>query len=116
MTNSSATKEEKRRMAPKLFANPADIARVGQQIYDSKYKAEYEEKYPGQFAAIDVTTDEAFVSPTPEAAIEAARKASPRSYLHLIRIGSPGAFKVSYTSNASGEWLFRQNRQPVPQG
>ena len=56
MASASATKDEKSRMAPKQFANPAEIAQAGQRIYEAKYKAEYEFKYPCQSVAIDVST------------------------------------------------------------
>jgi hypothetical protein len=88
------------------FANPKDIAQAGQQIYDEKFRADYEAKYPGQFVAVDVNSEQAFVAPVPEDAVRAARNASPDAIVHLIRIGSSGAFKVSYRTNATRDWVF----------
>jgi hypothetical protein len=33
----------------KDFTNPTEIVEAGERIYADKYKAEYEQKYPGQF-------------------------------------------------------------------
>lgn len=83
------------------YSNPEDIAAAGQKIYDDSFKKEYELKFPQQFAAIEVDSREAFVGDFPEVALERGRKAHPQGYFHLVKIGSKGAFKVSYTSNAS---------------
>jgi hypothetical protein len=95
-------------MPPRVFANPQEIAQVGQRLYDEKYRAEYERVYPGQFAAIDVRSEKAFVAQEPEDAVKAAQTVAPDAVVHLIKIGSTGAFKVSYTSNAGHDWIFRQ--------
>jgi len=92
---------------PRVFANPQDIAQTGQKIYNEKYREDYEKNHAGQFVAIDVNTERAFVASDPEEAVQAAQRAEPKAVLHLIRIGARGAFKVSYTSNAGADWVFR---------
>jgi hypothetical protein len=90
--------------------DPRAIAERGAQIYAAKYKQEYEKLHRGQYAAIDVKSEQAFVSLTPEAAINAAKAANPSSLIHLIKIGSPGVFRVGYSASGAkrGDWLFGQ--------
>jgi len=87
--------------------DPNAIAERGTQIYATKYKAAFEANHPGQFAAIDIHSEEAFVKPTPEEALRAAQAKNPKSFFHLIKIGAPGVFKVGYSSGVkSGDWVF----------
>jgi len=102
---SAPEKDETDRM-PHVFANPAEIASAGQKVYDEKYRVEYEAKHPGKFVAIDVNSEKAFVADTPSAAVKAAQHQSHHALIHLIRIGSSGAFKVSYRTNAARDWVF----------
>ena len=58
-------------------------------IYHKKYQSEFEEKYKGQYAAIDVESGDAFVG---ERALEAyyeAIKTHPCKIFFFIRIGLP---------------------------
>jgi hypothetical protein len=102
----SASEKDETRHMPRIFANPGEIASAGQKIYDEKYRAEFEAKHPGQYVAIDVNSKKAFVAETPSAAVKAAQKESPQALVHLIRIGSSGAFKVSYRANGARDWVF----------
>jgi hypothetical protein len=72
-----------------------DIAAQGSAIYERRYRAEFEPKWSGRYAAIDVTSEQAFVEDFPEAALGRARAALPDSMFYLVRIGSPAAFKSS---------------------
>jgi hypothetical protein len=96
---------------PQQFNNPQEIAKAGQEIYERKYRANYEPVYSGQFVVIDVKSEEVFVAPHPEEAIKKARLKSPTGIFHLIKVGSPGAYKVSYSLNVRRQWIFRE-RQP----
>jgi hypothetical protein len=86
--------------------NLSEIADRGEQIYEEKYRATYEIEHPGQFVAIDVTTGYAYVGNLPEEVLEKARKAAPTGIFHLIKVGSPGAFRVSYTRDANMDWVI----------
>jgi hypothetical protein len=86
-----------------LFANPQKFAEAGEKIYTDRYKLEYEKEYKGQFVAIDVVTEEAYVSAAAEEALESGRRANPSGIFHLIRIGSPGAYKSSYSLNVESD-------------
>ncbi len=92
-------------MEERQLSTPQDIAEAGHEIYQNKYMAEYEDKHSGQFVAIDVRTGKAYVAPHPEEALGNAKTANPDGLFHLVKIGSPGAFRVSYTSNAVNSWL-----------
>ena len=89
------------------FLNPKAIVEAGERIYRDKYQKEYEANHRGKFLAIDVQTEEAYLGDTSEEPLRAGRNVSPKGIFHLVRVGSPGAFRVSYTSNANVDWLFQ---------
>jgi hypothetical protein len=88
--------------------DPKAIAALGEKIYAEKYREEFERLYRGHFAAVDVTSQLAFHAPSPEDAIREARQSSPRGVFHIIRIGEPGAFRVSYSARVAS-----RNRIPA---
>jgi hypothetical protein len=89
------------------LSNPKAIAERGEAIYREKYKAAYEAEYLGKFVAIDVKSEHAYMGDSADEALELARKEAPTGLFHLMKIGSPGAFRVSYSSNAKLDWIFR---------
>ncbi|MGH7771617.1 MAG: hypothetical protein ACREQA_05215 [Candidatus Binatia bacterium] len=89
------------------LSNPKALAEHGEKIYQEKYKSAYESEHPGKFVAIDVTTEKTYIADSPKEALELARQDSPRGYFHLIKVGATGAFRVSYTNNATVDWIFR---------
>lgn len=86
--------------------SPQDIAARAEQIYLTRYKDEFEKNYRGQFAAIDVDTGRAFVGKTAEEALKTAEAAIQGGFFHLIRIGSPGFYHVSYVTPNGDKSLF----------
>ncbi|MBI3048059.1 MAG: hypothetical protein HYY76_07075 [Acidobacteria bacterium] len=95
---------------PKVLDSPDRIAEEGQRLYEERHKANLEQNRRGEYVAIDVLTGNAYIAKFPELAIEEARKQAPNGVFHLIRIGAPGAFKVSFGSR-HGFW-GRSLRQP----
>lgn len=93
-------------MSPIDLSNPKAIADRGEAIYLKKYKDAYEAEKLGKFVAIDVVSEHAYVGDSPDEALELARKEAPKGLFHLIKVGSPGAFRVSYTSDAKLDWVF----------
>ena len=93
-------------MKPQL-SNPTAIAEAGERIYRDQYKEQYERDYPGKFVAIDVASGKAYVADTPEGVLEQARADSADGIFHLIQVGQPGAFRVSYTNHSNVDWIFR---------
>jgi hypothetical protein len=74
--------------------SPQELADRGSQIYERKYRSEFEPKWKGRYAAIDIDSERAFVEDFPEEAIARARKELPGKLFYLIRIGSRGAFRI----------------------
>ena len=72
------------------------IAEKGQEIYDSKYRAEYEKKHEGKCVIIDVNTGVAYLGSNPEKAIAKGEKEAPDGVFFLIRIGSEDVFHMGY--------------------
>lgn len=93
-----------------LLDSPEKIAGVGERLYAEQHKADLEKTCLGHFVAIDVLTGKAYVAEFPEQALEEARTEAPNGVLHLIRIGAPATFKVSYGVHRHGFWT----RAPRP--
>ena len=94
------------------LSTPDKIARAAVLIYENDFKHEFEENHKGQFAAIDVVARKAYTGQFAEDAILKARKSAPHGVFHLIRIGAPSAFKVSYVydHDACWNWPLRPAR------
>ena len=92
------------------LTDPGKIAKAAEEIYSSKYKEDFEKAHSGQFAVIDVRSGEAYRGEFAEDALGIARKKAPNGVFHLIRIGAPGAFRVSYVGQreAHWDWTLRQ--------
>jgi len=89
-------------MAVKLsLSNLNEIARLGEEIYQGRYRERYEREHPEKFVAIDVNTESAYLGATPEEALDKALSAAPDGAFHLVQVGFPGAFRVAYTSHGS---------------
>jgi hypothetical protein len=91
------------------ISNPREAAARGEKIYAEKYKSAFEAEHYGKFVAIDIITEQAHIADSAEDAIELARKNNPKGIFHLVKVGSTGAFRVSYTSNpnANMDWLLQ---------
>lgn len=87
---------------------PSMIAEKGEKLYEERFRAEYEPNHSGKFLAIDIDSEQAFLADAPEAALQNARQANPTGSFHLIKIGSPGVFRVGYAGRQSGDWIFQR--------
>ena len=89
------------------FSNPKAIAEAGERIYAAKFKQDLERDHWGKFAAINVSKETVEIGDTSEEAIAEAMAKEPGDIFHLIRIGSSGAFQVSYSYRETGpDWVF----------
>lgn len=89
-------------------ANPKAIAELGEKIYREKYKVIFEREHLGKFVAIDLGTEKAFIADTPEDAVKLLQKENINAFFHLIKVGSPGVFKVGFSlHNNERDWLFQ---------
>jgi hypothetical protein len=81
-----------------LLNSPEEIAEVGERIYAERYKADLERTAFGHYVAIDVLSGNGYIGEFPEQALEKARAEATNGVFHLIKIGSAGAFRVSFSS------------------
>lgn len=95
------------RMYPSLLSDPNALAARGEQIYNDRYRAEFELVHRGKYVAIDVSTEQAYLGATPEEAVEIARRATPRAILHLVKVGDIGAFRSTRVTDAEFGRVFR---------
>ena len=58
------------------------------EIYERKYKEEFQKRYKGQFVVIDVHSEEAYVHESSAGAYQEARKGAPLGLFYLLRVGS----------------------------
>ncbi|MFB3813181.1 MAG: hypothetical protein ACE14L_03645 [Terriglobales bacterium] len=83
---------------------PNEISSKGEKLYKERFQGQYELSHPGQFLVIDVTRELAYVAESPEKALETAYKANPQGFFHVVRIGSPGVYRVGHTQGVSRAW------------
>jgi hypothetical protein len=88
-------------------SNPKAIAETGEKIYNERYRAQYEAEHVGEFVAINIASGHATLGKTAEESLRKAKESDPLGLLHLIRVGSAGAFRVSYVSHANNDWVYR---------
>lgn len=88
--------------------DPKEIAELGTRIYAEKFQRDLEATHSGQFVAIDIELQVFAVAPSPEEAVREAQRKNPKGVFHLIRIGSPGVYRVSYSSSGAvgADWVF----------
>jgi len=87
-------------------SSPKEMAAAGEAIYNEKYRAAFEVEHPGKFVAIDINTEKAWVNDTPEGALGVAQDECPNGMFHLIKVGSPGVYRVGYSQQASCDWFI----------
>jgi hypothetical protein len=63
------------------------LAARGEQIYNEKYKEEFERKYWGQYAMIDIPSGKVFVGKTEDEAREKAHAGAPAGFFMVFGIG-----------------------------
>lgn len=91
-----------------MLESPQQIVKKGESVYRERFQEEYEKKYLGKFVTIDVMSGKAFIADTPEEAIMKAQTENPNGVFHLIKVGSPGVYRMGYSSGEHGNWLFGQ--------
>ena len=87
--------------------SPQLLADKGQALYKDKFQSEYEAKYPGKFVAIDTSSGEAFLADSPEQAFAAAQAKNPEGFFYLVKVGSPGVYRIGHTQNINRDWILR---------
>jgi hypothetical protein len=82
-----------------------EIVAKGLGIYDARYRAEFEQRHHGKFAAVDINSEVVYLADLPESALSKARACSPEGVFYLLRVGWPAAFKSSGLVRATGSKL-----------
>ena len=93
------------------LTDPRKIAEAAEKIYTSSYKEKLEKSNSGEFAVIDVRSGNVYVGKFAEDALRDAREKAPNGVFHLIRIGSPGAFRVGYVGQQETSWDWTLRRE-----
>jgi hypothetical protein len=65
---------------PELINDPKAISEKGIEIYNAKYRAEYEKKYPNRYLAVNVFDGTATLGDTASSALLEAKKTSQKDY------------------------------------
>lgn len=87
--------------------DPRSVAIEGERIYAQRYRSDFEQRFADQFAAIDIRSGCAYVGVFAEDAMREALAASDEGVLHLVHIGSPSAYQMSFFLGSTGADLAR---------
>ena len=79
-------------------SSPQRIAEKAVEIYD-RLDDTIKNEHAGEFMVVDVKSEEYYIAKFSEEAFRVARENAPHGILHLIRIGAPSAFRVSFAGH-----------------
>ena len=71
------------------------IAAKGERLYARKFARDYEADHSGEYLAIDVDAERAYLASSPEEALKLAQKNNPNGSFHLVKIGFEGLYRVA---------------------
>lgn len=86
-------------------SSPQRIAERAAQIYDDLDDT-IKKTHAGHFMVVDVESGQHCIAEFSEDAFRLARENAPHGILHLIRIGAPSAFKVSFSTGHDANWSW----------
>ncbi len=93
------------------LTDPTKIAEAAEAIYDEKYREGYEADHNGEFVAIDVTDQKAYLGEHAEDALLHAREQAPHGVFHLMKVGATAAFKLCHVDrqrpSSAWHWPLR---------
>ncbi len=78
----------------------AEIARLGQELYEHRLRSVLEPAHDGEFAVIDVDTGMYEVDPRAAAATHRAVRRSPKGRFYTVRVGASSAFRLGRASGS----------------
>ena len=58
------------------------------EIYERKYKDDFEKRHKGKFVVIDVHSEEAYIHESSAGAYQEARNVTPVGLFYMLRVGS----------------------------
>ena len=71
------------------------IAAAGEEIYNRKYREEYERLYPDMYVAINIRDGSILRADVPVEALIDAEKNDPTGVLYLLWVGHKGVYRMS---------------------
>ena len=77
-----------------------EIARLGQELYDTRLKALLEPEHNDEFVVINVENGDYFLDTSDLEALRAARTEYPARVLFLARVGAETAYRIGYRGQA----------------
>lgn len=90
--------------------DPKQIAESGERIYRQRFQRDFETLHTGRFAAIDISTEIAYLGDTAFEALQQAQFQAPDGTFYLVLVGSPAAFRMGHsfvTANGDADRAFR---------
>lgn len=75
---------------------PEEVAKAGQELYESKLKQLLEPESNGGFVAIEPASSSYFIGNTIVEALHKAELNSPNGEFHVVRIGFPAAVSFNH--------------------
>src|ERR1035437_2727943 len=72
------------------------VGRLGHEIYERKFREEFEKNYHGKYVAIDVDTEQAFIGDTSEGASKNARQVNPKAIPLILGVGFDASIRLPY--------------------
>ncbi len=86
-------------------SSPQRISERAVEIYNGLDDA-IKKAHAGHFMVVDVKSGQHYIAEFSEDAFQLARKDAPHGIFHLIRIGAPSAFKVSFSTGHDPNWSW----------
>lgn len=75
--------------------SPARLAERGRELYAERFRQEFEPDHIGQYLAIDVEAEVAYLGQSPTLALQTAENAHREGFFYLRRIGHPGVYSLN---------------------
>ena len=82
--------------------DPEEVATEAIGIYEKLYQAGYEKGHKGEYVAIDVVSEQAYLGIRPEEALTKAKNAKSDGKFFLIKVGANTAFNAGPLCEYSG--------------
>ena len=102
---SSMNRRRHNRQVPTL--SPTRLAERGRELYAERFRPKFDPGHKGEYLAIDVEAETAYLGKTPLQALETGESAHPEGFFYLLRIGMPGVYKLRSGGSTSRAGLFR---------
>lgn len=76
--------------------SPTQLAKIGEKLYEERFKNEYTPEHTGEILAIEVASETAYLGKSALQALLAGQAAQHDGTFHLVRIGGPGVYHMGF--------------------